>query len=142
MGINSAVFSYFTVLSCNTLRHLQIHHKFKYITNTNTLHLSEEEGWVGGISRAAFCSRDGKKLSAKWVRISISAHQCSASQCITFGCISIALHYILMLYIAIFLIAMHWKSGSGLELVPTNEAHLKALHLKALHYILMHCVTF
>ena len=109
MEINSAVFSYFALLQCHALQRLQIPTNTNtfHITNTNTLHLSEEEGWVGGISRAAFCSRDGKKLSAKWVRISISAHQCTASQCITFGCISIALHYILMLYIAIFLIAMH-----------------------------------
>ena len=33
----------------------------------------------------------GKKLSAKWVRISISAQQCNTSQCIAFH--NIALHF-------------------------------------------------
>ena len=39
--------------------------------------LKKRAGGVG-ISSAAFCSQCGKKLPAKWVRISISAHQCNA----------------------------------------------------------------
>ena len=80
----------------------------------------------------------------KWVRISISAHQCTASHGITFRCIAShfkALHHILMLYIAIFLITMHWNSGSGLELVPVQAVHLYALHFTKLHYSSMHCIT-